>query len=458
MDFKDALLTPLYLVFIFLAVVLFARREKDVRLRKYFLWGFILKIIGSLSLGLIYQFYYSGGDTYNYYNDSKVVWDAFLENPLKGFELILAESGVYSLELDPYLRRMYFFPDAQSFNVVRVAGFFSFFTFNTYSLIAICFAIFSFTGMWVLYKSFYQMYPMLHLQLVVAVLFIPSIFFWGSGLLKDTLIMGALGWTFAAFYQVFIRRQQILLNVLVLIGGILVIKSIKVYILICFLPALLLWFFFNYQRHIRSVFVRVIITPLLLAMTLPASYFTVQQVTQESNRYSLDKLAYTTQETSSWLYHVSKLEGGSGYTLGQSDGSIEGMLALFPKAIFVTLYQPLLWQARNPVMLLSALEAAYFLWLTLKILWRVRIFGIFKALDKQPFVIACLTFSLVFSAGVGLASANFGTLVRYKIPMMPFFLTALYIIEYQYQKDKKARRSKRQSKRLRKFGELAITE
>jgi hypothetical protein len=39
-----------------------------------------------------------------------------------------------------------------------------------------------------------------------------------------------------------------------------------------------------------------------------------------------------------------------------------------------------------------------------------------------------LIFAIVFSFGVGVSTFNFGTLVRYKIPMLPFFVTALILI------------------------------
>jgi hypothetical protein len=40
----------------------------------------------------------------------------------------------------------------------------------------------------------------------------------------------------------------------------------------------------------------------------------------------------------------------------------------------------------------------------------------------------CILFSIFFAFGVGIAGTNFGALVRYKIPMMPFFFGSLYLI------------------------------
>jgi hypothetical protein len=87
-----------------------------------------------------------------------------------------------------------------------------------------------------------------------------------------------------------------------------------------------------------------------------------------------------------------------------------------------------LWEARNPLSLLSAIEATYFILFTLYILFKVKLKNIIKTFLKEPVVPAALAFAITFSFAVGINAGNFGTLVRYKIPMMPFYVAALMII------------------------------
>ena len=54
--------------------------------------------------------------------------------------------------------------------------------------------------------------------------------------------------------------------------------------------------------------------------------------------------------------------------------------------------------------------------------------GFFRVIIKEPLLVHCLIFVLLFSFGVGIASTNFGALVRYRIPVIPFFYTLLYIV------------------------------
>jgi len=49
----------------------------------------------------------------------------------------------------------------------------------------------------------------------------------------------------------------------------------------------------------------------------------------------------------------------------------------------------------------------------------------------------CLLFALLFALFVGATTANFGTLVRYKIPCMPFYIIAIFLIQDWAKRNKK---------------------
>ncbi|MGC1242423.1 MAG: hypothetical protein WA874_12590, partial [Chryseosolibacter sp.] len=130
----------------------------------------------------------------------------------------------------------------------------------------------------------------------------------------------------------------------------------------------------------------------------------------------------------------ARMGEGSGYTLGELDGSWQSMLRLAPQAINISLFRPYLWGVKNPLMLLSALEGLSLLGLTLHLLVRVRL-RLFTYL-RRPDVLFCFVFAVVFSFAVGVSTFNFGSLSRYKIPMMPFFLLMLGIIHFYWNRDR----------------------
>jgi hypothetical protein len=56
---------------------------------------------------------------------------------------------------------------------------------------------------------------------------------------------------------------------------------------------------------------------------------------------------------------------------------------------------------------------------------------------NKPILLFCFAFAISFAFAVGISTYNFGSLVRYKIPMMPFFISALFIMPYLAKSDRK---------------------
>lgn len=215
-----------------------------------------------------------------------------------------------------------------------------------------------------------------------------------------------------------------------------VIYSIKIYILLCFLPAVILWVVASHYGKIRYAFVKISLLPIVAAVIVGLSYFAIQEVGETSRRYSLDKLSYTAESTARWIAYVSQREGGSYYTLGDFDYSTGGMIRKFIPAVWVTLFRPYLWEAQNPVMLLSALESFAILALAVFVFYKAGLWSGLTMIFKNPFVLFCLVFSIAFAFAVGFSTYNFGSLVRYKIPMLPFFISALFAIHHHAGKQK----------------------
>ena len=446
MDLRDVFITPLYLTVIYMLAFALRPLVSDRYTRRYFLPGLSVKLLGALAVGFIYQFYYGGGDTFTYYHDAGLIWEAFLDSPLKALQLITAD-GAWQPETFEYASRMHVYRDLASYGTVRFAGFFSILTFNTYSAIALLFATLSFSGLWVLYLTFYQLYPRLYQPLAWAVLFIPSVFFWGSGLLKDTLTLAALGWATFAVYKIFFRREHTGLFSIILFLSCWLIYSIKIYILLCFLPAVILWVFLSSLNKIRSTAFKLIAGPVVLVLAAGLGYLAMVKIGEESHRYNISTFSYTAESTARWLTYESERLGGSGYTLGDFDYSLMGMLRKTPLAINVTLFRPYLWEVDNPVMLLSALESLALFLFTLYVFYKRGVGATFKVIGANPFLLFCFVFSLSFAFAVGIATYNFGSLVRYKIPLLPFYVAALLVLL-----------PRKGAKKARKFPALAATE
>lgn len=440
MDLKDLFLTPIYLVLIYGIAMAFRKKVTTPVTRKYYLPALTVKIIGAIAVGVIYQFYYGGGrpsgDTFAYFTHVKIIGEAFSNSPIAGIKLLFA-NGQFDSETLRYASRMEWYTAPTEYFVVKTAAFFGLLSFNTYIVIALFFALVSFSGMWAMYLTFLKLYPRLHKEFAIAVFFLPSVFFWGSGLLKDTLTIGALGWLFYGFYQGTIQKKNIFSSIIIILISAYVIKTVKVYVLLAFLPPALIWIFAENSHRIRNAGLRFMLKPLLLAIGGVAAYFGATRLTEGDTRYDLNNIGERTKINAEYLYNLTVQQQGSAYSIGEFDGSIMSMIKVAPQAVIVSLFRPFLWETRNPVMLLSALEAFLFLYLTITLFYKTGFLKSIKFISAEPIVTFCFIFSLVLAFAVGTNSFNFGTLVRYKIPIMPFYLSALYIMQSNVRMTKK---------------------
>ncbi|OGX91097.1 hypothetical protein [Hymenobacter coccineus] len=441
MELSDLFLTPLYLG-IFYAVAFGIRaRVTNQFTKQFFIPALTLKFVGAIALGLIYQFYYNGGDTYNYFFHTKIIYSAFGDSFSTGLKLLLDNGDSTDPATARYVAQMYWHqPHSTEYATVRVAAFFGFFCFNNYSVIALFFAATSFSGLWAMYVTFVKIRPHVYKQLAWVIFYIPSMFFWGSGLMKDALAMGALGWLFYALYRGAIQKRGIPQAAAVGFLAAYALLSIKVYILLCFLPGALLWVFNENNALIKNQTVRVLAKPVFFVVGGLIAVFAATNLTKGDDKYDVDKIGERSKITADYLYETSVAQNGSAYSLGTQDGTIGGMVKLAPQAIATALFRPMIFEARNPIMLLSAIEAGFFLIFTLRIFWRTGVVATIKFVATTPVLVMCFVFSLIFAASVAINSSNFGTLVRYKIPMIPFYLGGLYILQSMLDAQKAKRR------------------
>jgi hypothetical protein len=182
---------------------------------------------------------------------------------------------------------------------------------------------------------------------------------------------------------------------------------------------------------------RVMLVPVAGLAALVLAYFAILKVAEDDPRYDVSKLAETAMITAYDIRYGwgARMGEGSGYTLGTLDGTWQSMLKLTPQAINVSLFRPYLWEVRNPLMLLSSIEGFALLMLTFFVIIRVK--GKILKYFLKPDALFCLIFALIFAFAVGVSTYNFGTLSRYKIPLMPYYCLGLGLIYYYWNRDKK---------------------
>lgn len=431
----DLLLPPIYLVIV-LSYAYYVKK-KNIRSKpeyEYFIPGLIARIGGAIALGLVYFFYYDGGDTTNYHQSAAAYVNLFFEDQDDFFWGWLGNAKGY--EWNFFNQKtgypVYYHRDSHSFFVVRLLIPIVALGFNTYFSSAILTATITYGGLWKLYQTFLSEFPLLKKELAIACLFIPSCIFWGSGLMKDSFTLSAVGWFTYSFYHFFIKKNRKPAYVFGLIISSFIILAIKPYIFFALLPGAILWLSNNLIKKINHKFIRTITAPLFITLAIFGGYYSLEQMGDSLGMYKVDTVldrAVVVQKDMKAEYY-----GGKTYDIGDFDASISGVLSKAPIAIFSGIFRPGIWDIKNAVMAVSSLENSYLLLLTAFLLLKLKFLGFFSLIGKNPLLLFAMLFSLFFAFSVGLTVANFGSLVRLRIPELPFFVSGIFILRHLYEK------------------------
>lgn len=434
----EYLLLPFFL-FLILLISIRVRNRNIVKHPdyKYYIPGLFAKLGGSVLFCLIYIYYYSGGDTTAYYESAMAFANMFNKNFLNFFQVLFGDNtfenlSLFDTETGWPLRYMYF--DSQTLMVIRIISPLMVLSFKSYLLCTILLSWLSYFGIWRLFRLFSEYYKPLTKQFAIAVLFIPSVVFWGSGILKDTITLSATCWFVYGVYRAFIQKKGIILYIIVTLLAAYFIVSIKPYIFITLLPGTLFWIFYERLLKIKNKALLAVYMPMIYIVSIIGGAFVLSKLGDTMAKFSLDRVLHTaaiTQQDLKQGYYSA-----NSFDIGEFDPTLPGIMSKAPAAITAGLFRPFLWDSGNIVMLFSALENTFILGLAFLLLVRIKILRLFRIIFKNPLLLFALSYSILFSFSVGLTTSNFGALVRFKIPFLPFFVCSLFILTY-FMKNKK---------------------
>ena len=429
----DLLLIPFFLAIIFsISYTLKNRNQFKIPEYNYFVKGLFFKLFGVSAFALTYLFYYNGGDTTNYFIGAQCLSKLFWLDFNSFYDITINNNldyNNYSTLLENNLHPpWYMWRDSKTFTVCRYVSVFCLLGFNSFLITSFLTAVFSYIGIWKLYRLFNILYPGNAKIFAYLILFLPTLVFWGGGIMKDSFVLGSTCWISFNFYQVFISRKKKLINLIFMVFNLTIILSLKPYVIISLVPGMLLWINSAYLKVIKNKVLKALSLPFLIGAILLTGFLLFENLSSSMGVYGGVETAIEQAQVIQDDLSRANQYGDNYYSIGKIEGSLSSLLRVAPLAIFTALFRPLFWEIGSPSMVLSALENSILLIFTIVILIRTNPYRIIKIIFKEPFVLYCFIFSLLMAYGVGIAGTNFGALVRYKTPLVPFFFTMMYII------------------------------
>ncbi|MBV6484729.1 MAG: hypothetical protein KFKLKKLM_01240 [Flavobacteriales bacterium] len=434
----DFVLAFLYLFVIYVFALFYVRiKKKDNPEYNYFLWALSTKLFGGIFFALFSIYYYKGGDTLYYFEAANGWVEYILSDPLDNIKMLFSSEQLiddYSFEYN------YIYATSDGFTMAYNTILLAFLGLNNYLLTSILFAFNSFLGLWFGYSNLCKLYPKSAKQLLIGFFFVPTAILWSSGILKDTITQGIIGWMIYGISNIFIFNRKKILSGFILIIGAFILFKLKAYILYLLIPSFFIWIQSSSKELIEGSFIRLIILPILMSVLIISGYFITISLSSEAGKYNLNNIDRTLEGFHSWHTHLAETQDQSGYTLSKFDLTPLGLLKVAPEALNVTYFRPYLTEVRNLPTLLGALEGIFLLCFLVYIILKLRM-SLFYFLFKNKEALFMMVFGITFGFVVGISSYNFGALSRYKIPAEMFFITSLILIYNDYLTEKRIKNS-----------------
>lgn len=416
------------LVFVFISYSS-SKKQKNISsipAYKFHTFGMLVKLGGGALFCFIYALYYKGGDTVNYYKGVHAMWSVFLNSPIKYIQMLFYQDGAFVrnaflevAEFPPF----YMLKDERTFNVIKISSILGLPGLGGFLSTTLLVAFFTYRWVWQLFLFLVNRYPLLIKEISWCILFLPSTVFWGSGIMKDTYTFAASCYAVYGLHQFFIERKRMTSTVIQLVIAFYLIFTIKSYIAFALLPGLVIFANFERVKRIKSSFVKIIALPGLTLFGFILLNTLFIDFDEVFGKYSADRLLEEAAVQNADLQR--DVYGSNSFDIGEFEATTQGALSKFFPALNAALFRPFIWEAGgSPTMIFSGLETSVILYFALLVVIRGPI-RFFKLIFSDPFLLFCILFTIILGFGVGLSTSNFGALVRYKIPYLPFFIFLL---------------------------------
>jgi len=389
--------------------------------RRFLSLIFLLKIIFGLILWAIYTYYYTDrttSDIFKYFDDAKVLNEIIKTHPIYYFQLVF---GLYMDPdyLQPYILKTQFWDNPLEYSifkenriVIRFNAIVYLFSFGYYHVHTVVMNFVALLGLTAIYKTFYPIMKTKKNELIVVVFLIPSVLFWGSGVLKEGILLFALGFLIYYFHKIIFEKWTIKNTFWVIVSAFLLLLT-KGYVVYAIIPSLISLVVIR-MTGIKWSGLKFLCIHIIIG-TLAFAYF-------RTNSY-IDLFETLRQKQENFINVANTTKAGSFIQTKILEPTAFSVVKNTPEALLNTLLRPYLLEAKSPMILLSALENFIFILLIL-----LSVFFFKKPTKEQlPLFYMSVFFVLILADLTGLITPILGAIVRYKVPFLPF-LAIVFIL------------------------------
>ncbi len=400
-------LVVLFLDVIFLAWIAFRVYHSQPIACKPFFWPALsLKILAGVAVGALYFFHYGSGDTISYWQDGVKISYYAQSSPAEALAFFWDESEAsdFVATLQQQGPRSLFFS--------KICGLFALATAGNYWMMSAFASVISFLGAWFLFRRISEFFPLHQRAAAIAFLVFPSVVFWSSGLIKESVGLAALYFLVAVGLSMMYHRAPSLLEWMVTFFSLWIGWNLKYYWMGIFIPVAIPTVLTVLAKGSRPALARydialwsgLFLVFLIVATSIHPNFYPSRffEVIYQSN------LEFTRLSDPPRIVQYFNLEP-----------SLSSLVMNAPAAWIAGLFRPFAWEAFNLLSMVAGIENLVLLVIVFVAL------PSFRRLRPSPHrlpVLATMIYVILLTSFLALSTPNFGTLSRFKIGAVPFLV------------------------------------
>jgi hypothetical protein len=383
---------------------------------------FALKLLCGFVLAMLYSEHYSDrstGDTYRFFDDAKVIyessregWDVYAKL-LTGIGMEEDERAMEAYYEMTHLERSYpvgFYNDNKT--IIRANALIMLFSGGNYFVHIVFWCFASLIGLTAILKVLVRYYPRKKVAMFSSVYLLPTVLFWGSGVLKEPILILGLGLFFRGIFR-WVYGEFKPKNSVGLIVGILLLILTKGYVFFALLPAaagLVLA-----KAFPRKNFYLLFGVPHLLMVLLILTGKYIHPELDIAEKLRLKQEAF---------YNVAE-DAGSGSTISLPRiNSAADVFVNAPNAMVVSYLRPWPWNWNKLLYIPAALENFLLILVLVAMAWNFRKpYGL-----GIPVIAFGISFAVTLGILIGEVVPVLGAVVRYKLPSLIFVFVVAFAL------------------------------
>lgn len=386
------------LIFIFARI---NRKKRKILPWQWMAVAFLAKAAAGMIYGYIYSHYYTISDSWSYFNESLNDYHNLIHNPAKFFTI---NSGFNHFADFFSTADNAFWSNTGENILIKLLAILNVFSVGNYYLDVVLFNVFSFWGLYLIYKVAIQYLPGKERWVYLLIFFWPSCLFWNSAIDKDGLLVFFAGILIIGIHNCILGRKLFLYLSLAIVSfaGIFLIRSVNALI---FIPAIPGWWIASkiYKRRLRIFLITYSTVFILFVLSgLEGSPFNLLQQLANKQHQFLTLKANT-------RLPLTPLEPG-----------FISFIKVLPESVNHIFFRPYITEISSPFHFMVFLENTGLLFIVCYIIfWKRK--GRTQNLTA-PFNLFLWSVSLIFLLLIGYIVPFPGAIIRYKAFYFMFFL------------------------------------